>query len=364
MKGDLSVALKSINEVIKYHVKEHRVNDASDLVAKLLQERKTADILKVAGDFEALGAVSRNLQDFPSAWTYTDFALQLRKFVLNHCSDHPSNIDILVAKSLSSQSILHSLQKDKETTHLEALELFAPMISKHPTIERAPTVVENSPPVIDEQAESSWREYCTDMLKPLRSKLLSALNMPLHNASKLVLVSAIESCKLKVPLRILQNDDSQMQSLAVDLDSYTEHLPQEILFGDFEIIHFGRQPYVETLDSYNPRNNAPISKRRIGYVRFDTQRHDRVISRRHAQIKLSTIHPLFEPEEEQSSWVLRDLESTNGVLVNGVRVRESPLKHGDIVSFGGATSVDYGCAVSTHKRKPVHSVFTYRFVNL
>ena len=55
------------------------------------------------------------------------------------------------------------------------------------------------------------------------------------------------------------------------------------------------------------------------------------VSRRHAAVDLDGGQPL-----------VRDLESKNGVFVNGVRVRESPLRRGDVLRLGDA------CAVVEH----------------
>ena len=44
-----------------------------------------------------------------------------------------------------------------------------------------------------------------------------------------------------------------------------------------------------------------------------------------------------------------------------MRVKEHPLQPNDVVSFGGAATVAFGCSVQTHKRKPVSSVFVYKF---
>ncbi|HEX6272351.1 MAG TPA: sigma 54-interacting transcriptional regulator [Polyangiaceae bacterium] len=52
------------------------------------------------------------------------------------------------------------------------------------------------------------------------------------------------------------------------------------------------------------------------------------VSRRHAVVELAGGGP-----------VIRDLESKNGVFVNGVRVRESPLRAGDVLRLGDACAV-------------------------
>ncbi len=55
---------------------------------------------------------------------------------------------------------------------------------------------------------------------------------------------------------------------------------------------------------------------------------DSRVSRRHAQIT-----------REAGAFLLRDLDSANGVWVNGVRVTEQPLQEGDVISLGGVELV-------------------------
>ena len=62
-------------------------------------------------------------------------------------------------------------------------------------------------------------------------------------------------------------------------------------------------------------------------------------------------------QDERQSWHVKDLGSTNGVLVNGVRVKAAYLAQNDVVSFGGANLVDFGNAVVGE----VASDFRYRF---
>ena len=53
---------------------------------------------------------------------------------------------------------------------------------------------------------------------------------------------------------------------------------------------------------------------------------DRNVSRRHAELA-----------RDGDSFVLRDLDSTNGTAVNGRRVREAPVSEGDRVTVGATT---------------------------
>ena len=52
------------------------------------------------------------------------------------------------------------------------------------------------------------------------------------------------------------------------------------------------------------------------------------VSKRHAHIR-----------KAGEGWCLRDLNSTNGLLVNGKRVRETILRHGDRLTIGPYTLV-------------------------
>jgi pSer/pThr/pTyr-binding forkhead associated (FHA) protein len=50
---------------------------------------------------------------------------------------------------------------------------------------------------------------------------------------------------------------------------------------------------------------------------------DKAVSRDHAAISW-----------EDDSYVIEDLQTTNGTKVNGTRVRSSPLQHGDVIQVG------------------------------
>ncbi len=55
----------------------------------------------------------------------------------------------------------------------------------------------------------------------------------------------------------------------------------------------------------------------------DIEIADLGVSRQHAEIYL-----------EDGGWVLRDLESTNGTLKNGIKINRAPLKHGEKFKIG------------------------------
>lgn len=69
----------------------------------------------------------------------------------------------------------------------------------------------------------------------------------------------------------------------------------------------------------------------LGRNSEDLPLNDSTISRRHAEIW-----------RENGTWLLRDLQSSNGTLINGIRMREPvKLKHGDQIKLG-ATLLVYG----------------------
>ncbi len=49
---------------------------------------------------------------------------------------------------------------------------------------------------------------------------------------------------------------------------------------------------------------------------------------------ISREHALISFDEDECSYSIEDLQSTNGTLVNGKRVRSSPLAHGDEIRIG------------------------------
>jgi pSer/pThr/pTyr-binding forkhead associated (FHA) protein len=62
----------------------------------------------------------------------------------------------------------------------------------------------------------------------------------------------------------------------------------------------------------------------------DFQPDDPSVSGNHATIKLVPIDYLEDAQEA----IIEDLGSTNGTLVNGNRVKQKRLKHGDMLSVG------------------------------
>lgn len=60
---------------------------------------------------------------------------------------------------------------------------------------------------------------------------------------------------------------------------------------------------------------------------------------------LSRRHALLQWDEPAGHWAIEDLKSVNGVLVNGVKVKRTALKLGDLVAFGRANGREDGTAV-------------------
>ena len=89
-------------------------------------------------------------------------------------------------------------------------------------------------------------------------------------------------------------------------------------------------PDLEQNDPASTRHSLEGSKITIG--RHTTNdivlAGDMRVSRHHAEV-----------EERDDEWILRDLRSRNGTLLNGRRVSESPLREGDRIKIGGSTFV-------------------------
>src|SRR5262245_33885161 len=53
---------------------------------------------------------------------------------------------------------------------------------------------------------------------------------------------------------------------------------------------------------------------------------DLLLSRKHCSI-----------EKQENTYILRDMQSRNGVFVNGIPIHERALEHGDRIEMGGST---------------------------
>jgi pSer/pThr/pTyr-binding forkhead associated (FHA) protein len=82
-------------------------------------------------------------------------------------------------------------------------------------------------------------------------------------------------------------------------------------------------PHLMTRDG----GRIPLEAEPIGIGRDDTCGisliSDRLVSRAHAEIS-----------EVEGQWVLSDLNSRNGTLVNGRKIRQHPLRGGDVIVIG------------------------------
>jgi hypothetical protein len=83
------------------------------------------------------------------------------------------------------------------------------------------------------------------------------------------------------------------------------------------------------LTIFAPDGPVPVTGARVTIGRGksnDVVLHDSSVSREHAEVV-----------PRGGGWVLRDLDSTNGVVANGTKVREHELKAGDKVVFGNVS---------------------------
>src|SRR5215204_3106914 len=61
----------------------------------------------------------------------------------------------------------------------------------------------------------------------------------------------------------------------------------------------------------------------------DVRVNDTKISRKHARI-----NAIADPENERTEYVLTDLSSRNGTFLNGQKIRQETLQHGDKIAIG------------------------------
>jgi len=85
-----------------------------------------------------------------------------------------------------------------------------------------------------------------------------------------------------------------------------------------------------------------------GGLTLDSERQPRMISRQHARMVI----------DDDGSCKVRDLGSTNGLLVNNVRVEEAVLCHGDVIAFGGARGIPAGGQIDP---KALQSIYQYAY---
>jgi len=90
-------------------------------------------------------------------------------------------------------------------------------------------------------------------------------------------------------------------------------------------------PYFSIIAGSVAEQNVPITNDRFTIGRDTTSRlciKGELVSRNHAMI----VH-------QNEKWILYDLESTNGTWVNGQRIAQHILRHGDQIQIGPAVSV-------------------------
>jgi len=424
LEGRLDQASESLGKCITVLTNNYKVQDVGQLVDVVLKTKGKEDRKAVAAILDSYGNVLRGLKKGDEyVRQLLEAGLKLRRNNLIEYPDDDETGKKLVAQSLSSLAMFYNalkMRKEADKVHLEALELFA-QVPLHTKQSRQTLAIleadQENKRVGDENQElTEWEKFRDNKLRVLENEIkqkvltvaetrpveetkhhfsgLTDIRQESRPEYRLVLQSHhVETfTDLLTPVDVAgETPTDEQTNITKEMDAFQEQVPRQIVLDHnlHDIVHFGRQTYKDALGFYCTRGEG--SKRKIGYVRLDSSIHDRLVSRRHAQIKFSRVHSLLstqtnnmeidalgstqKPRQYSSdsssneddqvdsllAWVIRDLDSTNGVLINGTRIQESPLRHGDIISFGGATSVDFGCAVLTHKRKPVHSVFVYRF---
>ena len=105
--------------------------------------------------------------------------------------------------------------------------------------------------------------------------------------------------------------------------------------GAYLLVNYPKNPVWEKLEGVVAIGNSSESHIRLDYP---------TVSRKHCQLK-KTDH----------RWHLADLESANGVYVNGEKIAEKYLVHGDIIQTGTAMLVfidNEGCSDSFLPERP------------
>lgn len=120
-----------------------------------------------------------------------------------------------------------------------------------------------------------------------------------------------------------------MEEKYKDLEAKTELLPPE---ETRDLISL-RKCQLAITEGPSPKIKFELGKKKI--IRLGKKNdndiiiNDKTVSRNHVEI-----------ETTQDSFLLRDLNSTNGTLINGTRVKEAFLSPGDIISIGN-TKITY-----------------------
>ena len=77
------------------------------------------------------------------------------------------------------------------------------------------------------------------------------------------------------------------------------------------------------------------------------------------KLMISRLHATLSYDQVRGQWKVMDRDSLNGILHNGVKVKEQYLSDNDIITFGGAFSTIEG--TSPGERAP-KSIYVYKFV--
>ena len=87
---------------------------------------------------------------------------------------------------------------------------------------------------------------------------------------------------------------------------------------------------------------------------LDSEAQRLMLSRQHAKLQYTPC----------KGWHVLDLESTNGVLHNGIRVSEALLQHGDEITFGGGRNTGIGQRPGPKAPKSIYTYVFYHQVEL
>ena len=119
-------------------------------------------------------------------------------------------------------------------------------------------------------------------------------------------------------------------SIDKDFETNTQLLPQEE--GTKDLISL-RKCVLAIVEGPSPKIKIDLGKKKITRIGKKSDNDivvdDKTVSRNHLEI-----------EATSDSYLLRDLNSTNGTFINGMRVKEAFLSPGDVISVG-STKIEY-----------------------
>jgi predicted nucleic acid-binding Zn-ribbon protein len=214
-------------------------------------------------------------------------------------SEHARHARDLDAQIASQADAISSLQGDLQTALTRAQELEGDLRAAEDTIHRLEGELRNKSARLDELTKSSeeWRVTAEGARRALEDREVRISRLEAEAATSAALVGTIKQ---------------SLQRLGPLADEPADPAPEgatRLLVrasGESEVVHvLGRRTTV----GRTPDNDLQIDAS--------------FISRHHAVILAGPIHTIIE-----------DLNSTNGVRVNGRRVTRHPLKDGDVVLIG------------------------------